>query len=588
VRLPAVWYRGRRTALSESNNTSYVWMSEAKRRTGNAARATGDAVRSSARVGATATRRTGGFVHRITGASGAGRTGLSTLVELTAAGGAGDAFVAVSLAGTIFFSTSVDQARGKVVLFLLVTMAPFAVLAPFIGPALDRLQQGRRYLLAGTLLARGLLCWGMSAAIDSPVTLLPAAFGILVLQKAYGVARASVTPRLLPAEITLVTANARSQLLALTASMLAGALAAGIETVAGAAWVLRTGTLIYLAAMFIALRLPDQVDVPAAQPVKPPAAPAPAPDAWSPPARSPGGTIPFEPGTTFRYEDGTTIPHEPAALPPADRFAGADAGTRGPGTAGAGVPGSDGPGRDFAGSDIPGGGRQDPGAAGPRAAKGTRRWRSLGNVGPVVAEAMGGNAALRAFSGYMVFFLAFFLRTGHFGVSHNLALGALVAAAAAGGLAAMAVGSLVRARAPQFILFAMLVLAPIVTAACAWFFSFEAAIAVAFTAALAAGLAKLSLDSTVQREIGEEIRSSAFAVSETINQVANVAGSLVGVLVSMLNNGQIGLAIPAAFLTIAVVTLVSRRRRRVLTQRQNEQPPPRSQPRPSARTRPRR
>src|SRR5262249_60029915 len=124
--------------------------------------------------GPAATRRTGGLVHRVTGASGAGRTGLSTLIDLTAAGGAADAFVAVSLAGTIFFSTSVDQARGRVVLFLLVTMAPFAVLAPFIGPALDRMQQGRRYLLAGTLLARGLLCWGMSAAIDNPVTLLPA------------------------------------------------------------------------------------------------------------------------------------------------------------------------------------------------------------------------------------------------------------------------------------------------------------------------------------------------------------------------------------------------------------------------------
>ncbi|MGH3238309.1 MAG: MFS transporter, partial [Streptosporangiaceae bacterium] len=95
-------------------------MSEAMRRTGSAARATGGAVRSGTRAGATATRRTGGFVHRVTGASGAGRTGLSTLIELTAAGGAGDAFVAVSLAGTIFFSTSVDQARGRVVLFLLV------------------------------------------------------------------------------------------------------------------------------------------------------------------------------------------------------------------------------------------------------------------------------------------------------------------------------------------------------------------------------------------------------------------------------------------------------------------------------------
>ena len=200
-------------------------------------------------------------------------------------------------------------------------------------------------------------------------------------------------------------------------------------------------------------------------------------------------------------------------------------------------------------------------------------------MGPVVGEAMRGNAVLRAFSGYMVFFLAFYLRTEHFSVSPNFALGALVAAAAVGGLAAMAIGSLVRARAPQLILFAMLTLAPIVTAACAWFFSLAAAIAVAFTAALAAGLAKLSLDSTVQREVGEEIRSSAFAVSETLNQVANVAGSLAGVLVSMLGNGQAGLAIAAACLTVALVTLVTRRRRRILAQR--EEPVPRRRPGPS-------
>jgi MFS family permease len=489
-------------------------------------------------------------VHRVTGASGAGRTGLSTLIELTAAGGAADAFVAVSLAGTIFFSTSVDQARGRVVLFLLVTMAPFAVLAPFIGPALDRMQQGRKYLLAGTLLARGLLCWGMSAAINSPVTLLPAAFGILVLQKSYGVVRASVTPRLLPAEITLVTANARSQLITLIASLLGGALAAGIQVAFGAAWVLRAGTLIYLAATFLALRLPDQVDVPPA-----PAAPVPPPAAAGPSPDFPNGHGRYAPasgdGAGQPGRDGRTLPYEPGALPP-------------------GTPAPD---------EAPGG---------RRAGRG-RRWRTLANVGPIVGEAMRGNAVLRAFSGYMVFFLAFYLRSANFGVSHNVALGALVAAAAAGGLAAMAIGSLLRSRAPAFILFSMLTLAPIVTATCAWFFSLTTVIAVAFTAALAAGLAKLALDSTVQREIGEEIRSSAFAVSETLNQVANVAGSLAGVLVSILDNGEAGLAIAAAFLTLALVTLVARRRRRILAARAESeaayaaaQPPPRR-----PRTRPR-
>jgi predicted MFS family arabinose efflux permease len=155
-----------------------------------------------------------------------------------------------------------------------------------------------------------------------------------------------------------------------------------------------------------------------------------------------------------------------------------------------------------------------------------------------------------------------------------------VAAAAAGGLAAMATGSLLRARAPQLILFAMLAIALIVSAVSAWFFSLGAAITVAFTAALAAGLAKLALDSTVQREVGEEIRSSAFAVSETLNQVSNVAGSVAGVLVSMLNNGQVALAIPAAGLTVALVTLIARRRRRILAQRRDAaRPDPAARPR---------
>ncbi len=560
-------------------------LSEAMRRTGGAARATGGAFRSGG-------RRTGGVVHRITGASGAGRTGLGTLIELTAAGGAADAFVAVSLAGTIFFSTSLDQARGRVVLFLLVTMAPFAVLAPFIGPALDKMQQGRRYLLAGTLLARGLLCWGMSAAINSPVTLLPAAFGILVLQKAYGVARASVTPRLLPAEITLVTANARSQLIGLTASMLGGAIAAGIQATAGSAWVLRAGTVIYLAGVALALRLPEQVDMPPAPPPVAPAGPPPAaaagtaqatpagpPPAASAPTRpdfypnEAGGYAPAQaPGGWDGSRDGRTLPYEPGARPRGTAPRGP--GPRGPGTPGSGAPGSGTPGSGTPGSGTPGDGRD--------AARGRRprgRWRSLGNVGPVVGEAMRANAVLRAFSGYMVFFLAFFLRSENFGVSHNFALGALVAAAAAGSLAAMAISSLIRSRAPQFMLFAMLTLAPVVTATCAYFFSLTAAIAVAFTAALAAGLAKLALDSTVQREIGEEIRSSAFAVSETINQVANVAGSVIGVLVSILGNGQVGLAIAAAFLALALVSLIARRRRRIMAGRADEAYEPRRQPR---------
>ena len=199
----------------------------------------------------------------LTQASGAGRTGLDRVIELTAAGAAADAFVAVALAGTLFFSTSVDQARGRIALTLLITMAPFAVLAPFIGPMLDRVRDGRRYIMVGTLLARGLLCWGMAGAVQhsDTVTLLPAAFGVLVLQKAYGVTRSAVTPRVLPASITLVSANARISLAALVASTLGVGVAGGVSFLAGggtagATWALRIGTLVYLGAIALGIRLP--------------------------------------------------------------------------------------------------------------------------------------------------------------------------------------------------------------------------------------------------------------------------------------------------------------------------------------------
>ena len=192
---------------------------------------------------------------------------------------------------------------------------------------------------------------------------------------------------------------------------------------------------------------------------------------------------------------------------------------------------------------------------------------------------MTGNAVLRAFSGYTFFFFAFLLQTEHFGVSKHFALAYLAIAVAAGSIAAMAIGSLLRSRGPQLIMFSVLTIAPLVAAAAAWFFGLLAVVAVAFAAILCASLAKLAQDSIVQREIGDEIRSSTFAVSETINQVANVAGGLAGVLVSILDNGQAGLAIAAALLTAALVLLVARRRRRVLALRAEPEPQPVPRPR---------
>ena len=570
----------------------------ARRATRSVVSASQSAARASASAAGGATR----VVHRLTGASGAGRTGLDSLIELTAASSLGDAFVAVALAGTLFFSVSVDQARTKIAVALLITMAPFAVLAPFIGPMLDKVQQGRRFILAGTLLARGLLCWGMAGAVqhNDVVTLLPAAFGVLVLQKAFGVTRSAIAPRLLPAEITLVTANARSALASLIASTVGGGAAAGIAILAGggeegATWVLRIGTVAYLAAMALCLRLPEGVDSPL---------PAPGEPAMAPGGLAAGPDGPSGPGAGYdRHAAGYGGPEAryggPGAAPDraGARNGGPEAGYGRP-EAGYGetAAGYDRPeagyDRPEAGYDRPDGhggrgGGPDGLAGGPdrhahppsgaRGPQGTvplprparRRWR-FPRLGPVVGEAMGANAALRAFSGFMIFFLIFLLRTVHFGtVPDKLALGELVGASLIGGFIGTAIGAGLKSRAPQVIVFGMPALTAIVTALSAVFFGLYAALAVALMAALGQALVKLSLDSIVQREIGEEVRSSTFAASETLHQLSWVVGGLAGLLMSLTDSGVAGLTVAASCLAVALTVLLLRRRRRIMDGRRH-------------------
>jgi Major Facilitator Superfamily len=422
-------------------------------------------------------------------------------------------------------------------------MAPFAVLAPFIGPMLDRVRDGRRYIMIGTLLARGLLCWGMAGAVQhsDTVTLLPAAFGVLVLQKAYGVTRSSVTPRVLPARITLVSANARISLAALIASTVGVGVAGGISLLAGggttgATWSLRVGTLVYLAAIALGIRLPTTVDQHQSE--------------------QPG---PGASAGTGAEAGGSTIPQAP--IP----------GGSAPGAAGSPTAGPTATGRSQAGAAHAGPAAGPAYAGAHPAASRPRRagWAStLRSVGPIVGEAMRGNAALRAFSGYMIFFLAFLLRTVHFpGVSDKLALGAMIAAAGAGGFIGTGIGALLKARTPHLILFVLLCTSTVITAACAAFFGLWAALVVALVAAFGQVLAKLALDSIVQREVPEEVRSSTLAASETIHQLAWVAGGLAGLAMSITDSGVAGLAVPAAGLAAAAALLLASRRRRILTAR---------------------
>ncbi|WP_093874723.1 MFS transporter [Streptomyces sp. TLI_105] len=199
-------------------------------------------------------------IRKATHAHGAGESGLGKLIELHAVNGAGDVMITVALASTVFFSVPTDEARGRVALYLAVTMAPFTLLAPVIGPLLDRIPHGRRAAMAGAMLTRAVLAIMMSGAVATGgLELYPAALGVLVASKAYGVVRSAVVPRLLPPGFSLVKANSRVTLAGLLATGIAAPVGAGLQMI-GSGWPLYGACALFLLGTFWALRMPHKVD----------------------------------------------------------------------------------------------------------------------------------------------------------------------------------------------------------------------------------------------------------------------------------------------------------------------------------------
>ncbi len=108
---------------------------------------------------------------------------------------AGDTVFAVSLAGSLFFSISPHAAQGRVLLYLLLTMAPFAVVAPALGPLVDRSRGARRATVVTSAVGRALLSLLLTRDVHS-LLLFPEAFGMLVLSKVYLVTKGALVPEM--------------------------------------------------------------------------------------------------------------------------------------------------------------------------------------------------------------------------------------------------------------------------------------------------------------------------------------------------------------------------------------------------------
>ena len=161
-------------------------------------------------------------------ADGADKSGLTALTYAMMANFATDAAIAVALANTLFFSAATGEDKTKVALYLLITIAPFAVIAPLIGPMLDRLQRGRRHR-AGDVVRAADGAGGDPGVQLRQLGAVSGGAGMMVLSKSFSVLKIAVTPRVLPPEIDLVRVNSRLTVFGL----IGGTIGAG--AVAGAA-----------------------------------------------------------------------------------------------------------------------------------------------------------------------------------------------------------------------------------------------------------------------------------------------------------------------------------------------------------------
>jgi hypothetical protein len=170
---------------------------------------------------------------------------------------AGETSMTLALADSLFLSISPDAARTKVILFLAVSMAPFAIVAPFVGPLVDRMRGGQRMVVLLVAILRALVLIGMMQSLDS-LTLFPLAFASLVLAKTYSIAKSSLVPTIVVGSEGLVEANSKlGQIAGITGCVVV--IPVGLLQLVSSQAALGFGVVAFIAAALNAYRLPKIV-----------------------------------------------------------------------------------------------------------------------------------------------------------------------------------------------------------------------------------------------------------------------------------------------------------------------------------------
>ncbi len=169
----------------------------------------------------------------------------------------GETIMAVALADSLFLSISPDAARTKVILFLAISMAPFAVVAPLVGPAIDRMPGGQRLVIFLVATLRAVVMVAMMFNVDS-LGLFPLAFAALVLSKTYSIAKSALVPSLVVGDEGLVEANSKlGQISGIVGFIVV--FPAGIVNFLSTPAALCFGAAVFMAAAIFTFQLPKDV-----------------------------------------------------------------------------------------------------------------------------------------------------------------------------------------------------------------------------------------------------------------------------------------------------------------------------------------
>ncbi|MEO6987303.1 MAG: MFS transporter [Aquihabitans sp.] len=177
------------------------------------------------------------------------------LARTHAASAMGDAMVAASLAGSLFFTLPAGDARTPVLRYLVITMLPFALLSPAIGPLIDRMKGGHRLMVIASTVGRAAASYLMATQVQSEsLIFFFYALCLLVFQKAYQVGRSALVPTVVSNPTELVEANSKLALLSGIAGFV-GVIPAVILLQIGPEWSLGLAMVTYVVAGALATRI---------------------------------------------------------------------------------------------------------------------------------------------------------------------------------------------------------------------------------------------------------------------------------------------------------------------------------------------